>query len=452
MESLRQQNAPIFTNGQLKRLIIPLIIEQFLAMTVGMADTVMITSVGEAAVSGVALVDSLSTLIIQVLAALCTGGAVVVSQYIGRQEPHNARTAAKQLVYTATALALFLTVLALTLRKGLLSFLFGSIEADVMASAQIYFLICAISYPFLAIYNAIAALFRSMGNSKVSMFTSLLMNLVNIGGNAILIYGYGWGAAGAATATLVSRILAAGVMLYLIRDHHNTLYLNKLLQIRFQPSMVKNILKIGIPNGLENGMFHIGKLMVQSLVASFGTAAIAANAIVSSVHSFAVVPGSAIGLSLITVIGQCVGAGDYDQATSYIKRLMKLIYLSMGAMNIILFIAGPSLIQFFHLSAEATALGINIQRITALFSIFLWPLAFAFPNVLRAAGDAKFTMMVSMASMWVFRIGMSFVLSQLFHLGLYSTWFAMYLDWVVRCIAFLIRYKSGKWKTKRLLT
>ena len=241
----------MFSNKMLTRLIIPLVVEQFLAMTVGVADTVMITSVGEAAVSGVALVDTINNLVIQILTALATGGAVVTSQYLGKRERQNARTAAKQLVYTVTLFSILLMAIALVFRQPLLRFIFGSIEEEVMQNAQTYFWICALSYPALAIYNAIAALYRSMGNSKISMLISLLMNVVNIGGNAILIYIFNWGTAGAATASLVSRVVSAVVMLVLIRDHHNVIFLDNLLKFEYRPQMVKSILKIGIPNGLE---------------------------------------------------------------------------------------------------------------------------------------------------------------------------------------------------------
>lgn len=441
----------LFSRQMLRKLIVPLIIEQFLAMAVGMADTVMVTSSGEAAVSGISLVDSINILLIQIFSALATGGAVVVSQYLGRQEHKNARTAAKQLIYTSTLLSLILMTVALVFQKGILQLVFGSIEADVMENALTYFWLSAVSYPFLAIYNSIAALYRSMGNSKISMLTSLLMNVVNIGGNAILIFGCGWGVAGAATASLASRALAAGVMLILIRNHDNMIYVDGLLHFEYKPQMVKSIMKVGIPNGLENGMFQIGKLMVQGLIVLFGTSAIAANAIVNSVTSVINVPGLAIGLAMITVIGQCVGADAYDQAAYYTRRLMGLIYAAMAAMNLIIFVLAYPLVGMFNLSPEATTLAIQILQIFCVVNALLWPIAFPFANVLRAAGDAKFTMIASVISMWIFRIGFSYILAQGFNMGLQGVWYAMYIDWAVRAVIFWFRYRSGRWKTKRVI-
>jgi len=446
MEQPETQTEPLFPARRLKRLLIPLIIEQLLAMSVGMADTVMITSVGEAAVSGVSLVDQLSNLVIFILSALCTGGAVVVSQYLGRQEPGNARTAAKQLLYTVTGIALLVTLLVLPFRAGLLRLLFGTIEPAVMENALIYFTISACSYPFLAIYNSIAALFRSMGNSRVSMLTSLIMNLVNIGGNAILIFGYGWGAAGAATATLTSRVLAAVIMLVLIHNPHRTIFLHKLLRFEIRPDMIRTILRIGIPNGFENGLFHMGRLALQSLISSFGTASIAAHAIIASIHSVVVVPGSAIGLGLITVVGQCMGAGEPEQASLYARKLMKLIYLFMLPLSVTMFIFSAPLLGMFNLSAEAVEIGDEIMRTLAVCGLIIWPTAFPFPNALRAAGDTRFTMVVSVASVVIVRIGAGVLLSVTMGMGLHGIWWGMYLDWVVRSACFLLRYRSGKWK------
>lgn len=442
-----KKRPPLFTSRALYVLIIPLVIERFLDMAVGIVDTLMVASVGEAAVSALSLVDNISNLIIFLIAALSTGGAVVVSQYIGRGEVQQARVAAKQLFYATVIASTILTAIILPCNKALLRLLFGSIDADVMQHTETYLFITAISYPFIGAFNSIAALYRSMGNSKTTMVNSFLMNAINIGGNAILIYGFGMGVAGAAISTLASRIIAAGVMLYLIHDHRNPVYLSELTRFEFKPQMVKSILRIGIPNGLENGMFHLGRLFVQGLVSSFGTASIAANAIVGRILGIAQVPGTAISMAIITVVGQCVGARDYEQATGYTKRLMKLAYIATGACCLIMFLLHEPLLAIFNLSPEATALGGELMQLCAIMFAILWPVAFPFPNVLRAAGDTKFTMVVSMVSMWTARVGMSYVFAHVFNMGLESVWYAMYLDWLIRSIAFLWRYRKGKWKS-----
>ena len=441
---------PLFTGAQLKKLIVPLVVEQLLAVTVGMADTIMITSRGEAYVSGISLVDSISFLLINLLSALCTGGAVIAAQYLGRRDYKNARASAEQLVFTAAALGLLLALLAVTLTQDSLRLIFGSIEADVMAHAEKYFFITAFSYPGLAVYNACAALFRSMGNSKYSMLCSFVMNLINIGGNAAFIYGLGWGVEGAAVPTLLSRTTAAVIMVLLIRDPHHALYIRNIFAIRPRWEAIRRILRIGLPNGIENSMFQAGKLIVQRVVTSFGTAAIAANAIVGSITSVMMVPGTAIGLALITVVGQCIGAGEYGQMRSYVKKLMLLLYGCVVACSFIVYFGCEPLLPYFNLSDEALAMARQICLSYALAAPFFWPGAFPFVNVLRAAGDVKFTMAVSLSTMVFCRIALSYVFAAM-GLGLQGVWLAMYCDWVVRSVIFHLRYRSGAWKKNRVI-
>ena len=443
---------PLFvSNHALVRLLVPLVIEQLLAVTIGMADTVMVTSVGEAAVSGISLVDSINILFIQVFSALASGGAIVTAQYLGRQERKNACIAAKQLLYATTALAAIIMAVALIFHRALLRLIFGNIDPAVMENAIVYFQLSAVSYPFLAVYNAGAALFRSMGNSKVSTLVSFLMNVVNIGGNAVLIYGFHWGVAGAATASLVSRAMAAVIMLVLICHKNNPIHIEKVWKPELHFDMIRRILKIGVPNGVENGMFQIGKLIVQGLVATFGTSAIAANAIANTIASFINTPGTAIQLGLTTVVGQCVGGRVYEQAFYYTRKLLWLTYGLMGVLNIAVFLVAGPLVGLFHLSAAAAADARAVLYTFTVASILIWPLSFSLPNALRAAGDARFTMIVSMVSMWVFRIGFSYLLGGAAKMGLMGVWVAMYIDWLVRSIVFTIRFARGKWKELRVI-
>lgn len=444
--SARSTNKPFFTNQALIRLLVPLVIEQLLAVTIGMADTVMVTSVGEAAVSGISLVDSINILFIQVFSALAAGGAIVTAQYLGRQEQQNACIAAKQLLYATTALSAVIMAAALLFHRFLLRLIFGNIDPAVMENAIVYFQLSAVSYPFLAVYNAGAALFRSMGNSKVSTLVSFLMNVVNIGGNALLIYGFHWGVAGAATASLVSRAMAAAIMLVLICHKSNPVHIEKVWKPELHFEMIRRILKIGVPNGVENGMFQIGKLIVQGLVATFGTSAIAANAIANTIASFINTPGTAIQLGLTTVVGQCVGGRDYEQAVRYTRKLLWLTYGLMALLNLIVFFVAAPLVGLFHLSAAAAADARAVLYTFTLASIVIWPLSFTLPNALRAAGDARFTMIVSMLSMWVFRIGFSYLLGGTAQMGLMGVWIAMYIDWLVRAVVFTFRFARGKWK------
>lgn len=445
-------NSPaLFDRRALLRLLLPLVAEQFLMMTVGMADTIMVATAGEAAVSGISLVDSINILLIQVFAALATGGTVVVSQYLGRRDTETADQAAKQLLHSTALMALLLMTVALVFRRWLLTAIFGHIDAAVMDNALDYFFYTAMAYPFMAVYNSGASLFRAMGNSKVSLYVSIVVNVVNISVNAVLIYGFHMAAAGAGIGTLTSRVTAAVIMLVLMRRPGNLVRVRGLLKPEWRPELLRRILGIGVPNGLENGMFQVGKLLVAGLISTFGTAAISANAISNTIGSVVQVPGQAIGLGLITVVGQCMGARQDDQAVYYARRLLLVTYLSVGPLSLLMFFLAGPLVGLFGLSAAATAAAVEILRWFAVFNLAIYPVAFVLPNALRGAGDAKFTMLVSMFSMWAFRIGCSYLFCMVFELGLLGVWFAMFADWIVRALIFSIRFHRGRWKTIRLI-
>ena len=449
MESV--QAKPLFSIRALCALILPLMVEQLLAVTVGMADTMMVSRVGEAAVSGISLVDSVNVLLIQVFAALATGGAVVVSQYLGRRDRQSACAAARQLIWITALLATVIGAVVLVGNRWILQFVFGRVEPAVMENAMTYFWLSALSYPFIAVYNAGAALFRSMGNSKVSMMTSFIINIINIGGNAILIYGFHWGTAGAGTATLVSRAVAAVVMVVLLHHRNNPVYLEGLLRPYLDRKLAGSILKVGIPNGVENGMFQVGKLLVAGLISSFGTAAIAANAICNNLGSISNIPGAAIGLGMVTVVGQCVGARDHAQARRYTKLLLGWTYAVMMLTNLAVMLLAEPLIGMYHVGAETNRMAFEVMAVYCIMCAVVWPLSFTTPNALRAAGDARFTMTVSMFSMWIFRIGFSYILGSWMQIGLFGVWLAMEIDWVVRALFFTIRFLGKKWEKSNVI-
>ena len=438
-------NSPMFTRTALISLIWPLLLEQFLSVSMGMADTLMVSGVGEAAVSSVSLVDSLNILVLQILAALASGGAVVASQYLGRKDTDSARRSAAQLysvVGIATGAAMVVCIL---LSRVILRSVFGSIDDDVMAFSQLYFIISAISYPFMGLYSAGAALFRAQGNSKISMRASLVMNVINIGGNALLIYGFRLGVLGAALATLSGRVFAALWVFVQQQQIENPLRLASISDLFPQKELIGRILSIGIPSGLENGMFQIGKLCVSSLTSTLGTAAIAANAVAGSVSTMANIPGNTMSLAMIPVIGRCLGAGEKKQAKHYSFLLLGLAMLGLLCTNAALFFSIPAIALWFSLSAQATAMCVTVVRWFSLFSIFFWAASFTLPNALRSGGDAKFTMTVSIISMWLFRVILSYFFVLKLDMGLTGVWFGMFIDWICRSVCFGIRFASGKW-------
>lgn len=439
-----------FTNKQLAGLIIPLIIEQLLTVTVGLADSIMTASVGEAAVSGVSLVDTIMVLLLNIFAALATGGAVVAGQYIGQKHYERAGKVAEQLVLFIAVLSLGVTVLVYLCQNLILHGLFGKIESDVMDSARTYLLIVTASIPFMGIYNGGAAIFRSAGNSKIAMQISLLMNTVNIMGNAILIYGLGLGVAGAALPTLVSRILAAVVIILLLARPEQPVKIPKRMAVRFDGHTVRKILHIGVPNGLENSMFQLGKILVLSLVATFGTASIAANAVSNTIAMFQILPGMAMGFAILTVVSQCVGAGDYRQAKYYTRKLMLITYGAMLLINLIILLLLPVIIQIYHLSPETAQMTRQILMYHAACCCTIWPLSFSLPNTLRASNDVKRTMWISIFSMWIFRIAFSYVLGRYLGWGVFGIWVAMTIDWLFRSICFTIRYCGNRWQKQKI--
>ena len=441
----------LFSNRALVALIIPLIIEQFLNVLVGMADTIMVSNVGEAAVSGVSLVDSVMLLLINVFQALATGGAVVAGQYLGRQREKRACEAANQLVWFVTLLAVGIMAIMYLGKGFILHVVFGQIDADVMHHANIYLLIVNASIPFIALYNAGAAIFRSMGNSQVSMKVSMLMNIINVCGNAILVYGFGCGAEGVAIPTLISRMVAAILITVLLLNQKQLLHIKPSLRYQFRPGLVKKILQIGIPNGLENSMFQLGKIIVLSLVSTFGTYAITANAVANTVASFQTIPGMAMNLAITTVISQCVGAHDYEQARYYTRKLLKIAYASVVVTVVIMLAASNLITQAYNLSDITAAEAIKIFFLHGISVMMIWPTAFSLPSTLRAAGDVRFCMITSVTSMWVCRVVFSYVFGQFFGFGVFGVWMAMILDWWVRAFFFVRRYRGSQWMTKALV-
>lgn len=441
----------LFDNKALVALIIPLIIEQLLAVLVGMADSIMIASVGEAAVSGVSLVDQIMVLLINIFAALATGGAVIAGQYLGHQKKEAACDSATQLVWFITICAVVITVIVYGCKHMILHGIFGQIEADVMYHADIYLMIVTMSIPFMAMYNAGAAIFRAMGNSRVSMKVSIIMNIINVGGNALLIYGFHRGTEGVAIPTLVSRMVAAVIIIVLLCDEKQTLHIRKTWHYRADWKQIGKILKVGVPNGLENSMFQLGKILVLSLVSTFGTYAIAANAVGNAIALFQILPGMAINLAVTTVIARCVGAGDYEQVKYYNKKLLIITHISMAVMVSGVFSMLPIILKAYNLSDITAETTKQIIYFHGISGILIWPVSFTLPATFRASGDVNSCMVISMISMWVFRIGFSYILGKYMGLGVFGIWVAMVIDWIFRALCFVIRYFSGKWKKQALV-
>ena len=450
MQPLKQ--GKIFTNHQLLTLLWPLIIEQTLSVLVGMADTVMVSSVGEAAISGVSLVDMINQLIITVFAALATGGAVVTSQYLGAKKPEQAARSAGQLVGLSALLGLGVAAFCLLARRPLLRLLFGSITDDVMDAAVTYFTITALSFPFLALYNAGAAIFRSTGNSAVSMKVSVIVNAINFCGNAICIFLLGMGVEGVAIPTLISRAVGAVIILALAAQHEYVLRITPQSVTHLEGGIVKSILRIGIPSACENSLFQLGRVLVVSMISLFGTVHISANAVANNLDAVGAIIGTAMGLAMITVVGRCVGAQDLDQAVYYTKKLLLWDYIAQGIANAAVILSLGVVLNMYTLSPETRSLAAELVIIHCGMGILIWPAAFVLPNALRAANDVKFTMIASVVSMIVWRLVFSWILCVNLGWGAVGVWWAMIIDWACRTVCFVWRFASGAWKKNAVKT
>ena len=439
-------NNRLFSRNDLVRLIIPLIVDQFLQVAVGLSDSIMVARVGEAAVSGVSLVDTVMLLIINIFTALATGGAVIAGQYLGKKDPKTGCEATAQLFNFTFLFSIFIMILGYLGQNVILYHVFGKIEPEVMKDSRTYLLIVLSSIPMIAMYNAGAAIFRAMGNSNIAMKTSLLMTSINVFGNALLIFGFHRGVEGVAIPTVVSRGVACVVILILLNNQKHELHILHPYPFKIKWNVLKKILYIGIPNGLENSMFQLGKIAVLSLVSGLGTASLAANAVGNNIANFAILPGMSFGFALLTVCAQCVGAGDFEQVKYYTKHMMRVEYLCLIASNLIVILALPFILSVYNLSDEAARYANDIILYHAACVVTIWPLSFTLPNTLRAAADVKITMVLSIISMWVFRFGFSYLLTMVFHMGIFGVWVAMTIDWLVRGIFFVCRYKSGRWQ------
>lgn len=440
-----------FTNLALQRLIVPLFWEQLLEVFVGVADTFMVSHAGEAAVSGVSLVNMFNTVFIFLFAALASGGAVVVSQYIGNKDRENGNFSAGQLVAIATAFSVAAAVLVLIFNRQLLRILFGKVEMDVMNGCVTYLRISAYSYPAIAIYNAGAAVYRSMGKTNVTMRLSVMSNVINVVGNAIGVFVLRQGVAGVAYPSLIARSFSAVAIVFLCFHRENIVCLEVRNLIRWNKTMVRRILGIAVPNGIENGLFQLVKVALSSITALFGTVQIAANGVAQSFWSLAALMGTAMGLAFVTVIGQCMGAGDAEAAEYYMKKMLRITFLASVLWNILILLAAPVVLKGYAISEEAARLVVVLILIHNLFNAMFYPLSGALANGLRAAGDVKFTMYVSISSTIGCRVLFSVIFAIWLQMGVVGVAFAMCLDWGIRAFLFWRRFQGGKWKSFQVI-
>lgn len=445
------QNTTLFSNKSLREMIIPLFLEQLLVMFVGIADTLVVSYVGEAAVSGVSLVNQFNTIFIYLFTALASGGAVVISQYIGRKAKDDAGESASQLLSFSTIFSILIAVMVLIGNEKMLHLMFGKVEESVMHSCITYLRISAYSYPALAIYNSGAALFRSIGKTSVTMYLSVASNIINVIGNLIGVFVLHAGVAGVAYPSLIARTFSALVITVLCFQEKNEIFYRCKWIFQWNGDFMKQILKIAIPNGMENGVFQLVKVALSSIVALFGTYQIAANGVAQSIWSLAALAGVAMGPVFITVIGQCMGNGDTEAADHYFKKLTNITLSISSVWNLLIFLLTPIFLKFYALESETKHLVIFLVLIHNLFNAVAYPFSGALSNGLRAAGDVKFTMYVSVISTIAVRLLLSWFLGIILQMGVIGIAIAMVCDWSIRAVIFFWRQKSGKWKAFQVI-
>lgn len=441
----------LFSNIDLKKLLIPLIIEQLLNSLMGTVDSIMVSNVGPEAISAVSLVDSINILIIQLFTALAAGGVIVCSHYVGSGNNKAARGAANQVVLVTTVISVIITAILLIVRNPLLSLVFGQVDAGVMDASKIYFVFTAFSFPFIAIYDAGASIYRAQENTRTPMTVSVISNIINVAGNAVLIWGFKLGVAGAAIATLASRIFCALVVMAKLRNRNNKLYVRDYFRIRPEFHVIKKILFIGIPSGIENCMFQFGKLAIQSTVSTMGTAAIAAQAMTNILENLNGVAGIGVGIGLMTVVGECMGAGRKDEAVYYIKKLTIIGEAVVVSSCLIVLALTKPVTLIAGMESESARMCLEMMCVITIVKPIVWVLSFIPAYGLRAAGDVKFSMIISCCTMWLCRVSLCIFLARVFGMGPMAVWIGMFSDWTLRAIIFTTRFISGRWAEHKVI-
>ena len=442
---MKDTSQHLYNNTDLRKLLLPIIVEQLLSSLMGTADTMMVSNIGSAAISAVSLVDSINILVIQALAALAAGGAILCAQYLGSHNQREANQAARQVLFVMVFLSTALSAFCLIFRDPLLGLIFGKVEADVMSNSKIYFFLTLLSFPFIGLYDAGASIMRSQNNSRNPMLISVISNFLNIGGNAILIFVFGMGVKGAALSTLVSRIFCAVVVILQLRNDQAPICITNYFSIRPDWTLIKKILFIGIPSGIENSMFQFGKLAIQSTVSTLGTVAIAAQAMTNILENLNGIAAIGIGIGLMTVVGQCLGAGRQDEAVYYVKKLSWLAEAVVITSCLLVFILTKPITILAGMEPASAGLCLSMITFITIVKPISWVMSFIPGYGMRAAGDVKFSMITSCCTMWLCRVSLCIYLCRVWGFGPIAVWIGMFSDWTLRAIIFGIRFHSGKW-------
>ena len=448
-----EQQQHMFSNRMICSLLIPVVLEQLLNSIMGTADTMMVSNVGSAAISAVSLVDSINVLVIQAFSALAAGGAIICAQYIGQRNKEKANESARQVLFIITAISVAVSLICLVFQKPLLSLIFGSVEPAVMRASETYFFYTALSFPFIAAYDSAASIFRAQDNTKGPMIISMISNVMNIAGNAVMIWVFHMGVAGAALSTLISRIFCAVVVIIQLRKEKEgqEIVVRDYFEIRPDWSMIRRILGLGIPSGIENSMFQLGKLAIQSTVSTLGTTAIAAQAMTNILENLNGIAAIGVGVGLMTIVGQCLGAGRQDEAVYYIKKLCVIAEVIIIISCLGVFALTKPITILGGMEKESADMCFHMVMWITIVKPLVWIMAFIPGYGLRAAGDVKFSMIVSCCTMWACRFCLCVFLIRVMGFGPMGVWIGMFADWTLRGIIFTWRFHSRKWLQHKVI-
>ena len=437
------------------KLAVPIIVEQTFVMMLGVCNTMMAGHIGEEAVSAIGMVDSINMLFISFFAALSVGATVVVAQQIGQEKPKKANETAKQAIVSGVIVAGVITLLLWIFRVPLINFLYGSAEELVKSNAKLYIEFTLLTYPFIAIEQIANGILRGAGDTKTPMYITMFMNIINIILGYRLIYGIdflhipSFGIMGAALAIAIARMIGSVIIIIVLFRGSKIIKIKKLFPFKFDMKVQKSIFNIGIPAGMEQVIFQTGKLLVQVFIVTMGTASIASNAIGMSITQIINVPGNALCLAATTLVGQYIGRDDIKGAKSTLIYLVKIATICLVSIGIIFVPIAEWLASLYTNVPEVIRLtGILIKSNSV--AMVVWAISFVLSSGLKGAGDTRYTMMTAFIGMWVFRIGLGYVLGIVFKMGILGIWIAMYIDWFVRGTMYSVRLKGTNWLGHRI--
>ena len=441
-----------YSTRDILKMMWPLLTEQFLQLVVGLADAMIGSHAGEAAISGISLVATIYAVFLFAFNALGVGGSVIISQYLGSGQEKKADETGAQLYRLSALFSIICMVITLIFGRTILHGLYWKVTPEVMQAAETYLYILSFSLPLNALYNAGAAIFKSNGLTRTTMYITVGINLINIVGDLLGVFVLHAGVAGVAWPTTISWGVAMAVITWLCMQKKagkTTLRLSEVL--RRDPVIEKQILSVAIPNVVENSLFQASKVVLAGVIATFGTTQLAANGIGQTIWNLSAMIGLAVGAVYTTVIGHTTGAGDMEASEYYLYKLTRITVVLSTLWNLALTLSLPLYMDFYSTTPEVRALVISTTVLHNIFTAFVSPLAQSMPCGFKAAGDVRYPMVTSLVCTCGIRVAFTFLLGVWLQMGLMGYMWAMCIDWSVKAVLMVIHAARGSWKNKQII-